>query len=124
MAVPFVSISERHVRIYGRSNHLNTAYNSHAPVRLFGQAHFVCSKIGAKGSGKSTILEAIGLLSAARRERVDSASLQRKGIRLSSPLLYKSYFKSIPKWGRSQASQQPANTYIGSTMVEVFAGII
>ena len=80
--------------------------------------------IGANGSGKSTILEAIGLLSAAMTDRVDSASLQRKGIRLSSPLHYKSYFKSIPKWGRSQASQQPANTYIGSTMVEVFPGII
>lgn len=38
--------------------------------------------IGTNGSGKSTILEAIGLLSAAMTDRVDSASLQRKGGRL------------------------------------------
>lgn len=123
--------------------------------------------IGANGSGKSTILEAIGLLSAAMTDRVDSASLQRKGIRLSTPSLYKSYFKSIPKqnlavalslewddvgspdvfqydvhlttptdsdywkyhaesfslngerkWGRSHASQQPTNNYIGFFLID------
>ena len=51
--------------------------------------------IGANGSGKSTILEAIGLLSAAMTDRVDANSLQRKGIRLSAPSLYKSNFKNI-----------------------------
>lgn len=51
--------------------------------------------IGANGSGKSTILEGIGLLSAAMTDRVDAASLQRKGVRLSVPALYKSNFKSI-----------------------------
>lgn len=50
--------------------------------------------IGANGSGKSTILEAIGLLSAAMTDRVDANSLQRKGVRLSVPSLYKSRFKS------------------------------
>ena len=45
--------------------------------------------IGANGSGKSTILEGIGLLSAAMTDRFDAASLQRKGIRLSVPTLYK-----------------------------------
>jgi len=49
--------------------------------------------IGANGSGKSTILEAIGLLSAAMTDRVDSNSLQRKGVRLSTSSLYKSSFK-------------------------------
>ena len=44
--------------------------------------------IGANGSGKSTILEGIGLLSAAMTDRVDAASLQRKGVRLSVPALY------------------------------------
>lgn len=53
--------------------------------------------IGANGSGKSTILEAIGLLSAAMTDRVDANSLQRKGIRLSASSLYKSNFKSIQK---------------------------
>lgn len=50
--------------------------------------------IGANGSGKSTILEAIGLLSAAMTDRVDASSLQRKGVRLSAPSLYKSRFKN------------------------------
>ena len=45
----------------------------------------------------STILEAIGLLSAAMTDRVDSASLQRRGVRLSIPSLYKSNFKGISR---------------------------
>lgn len=53
--------------------------------------------IGANGSGKSTILEAIGLLSAAMTDRVDASSLQRKGVRLSASSLYKSNFKTIDK---------------------------
>lgn len=51
--------------------------------------------IGANGAGKSTILEAIGLLSAAMTDRVNDISLQRKGVRLSAPSMYKSRFKSI-----------------------------
>ncbi len=51
--------------------------------------------IGANGSGKSTILEAIGLLSAAMTDRVDAGSLQRKGVRLSTSELYTSAFKNI-----------------------------
>lgn len=53
--------------------------------------------IGANGAGKTTILEAIGLLSAAMTDRVDANSLQRKGVRLSTPALYKSSFKGIKK---------------------------
>lgn len=123
--------------------------------------------IGANGSGKSTILEAIGLLSAAMTDRVDSSSLQRKGVRLSVPSLYKSNFKSIhrrkltvdlslewendtdsdvfqydvhlttptdteywkyhsevffqngeKKWGRSNASSQLSNNYIGFFLID------
>ena len=55
--------------------------------------------IGANGSGKSTILEAIGLLSAAMTDRVDANSLQRKGVRLSVPSLYKSRFQSAGRTG-------------------------
>lgn len=55
--------------------------------------------IGANGSGKSTILEAIGLLSAAMTDRVNNNSLQRKGIRLSAAALYKSKFQSIEREG-------------------------
>lgn len=53
--------------------------------------------IGANGAGKSTVLEAIGLLTAAITDRVDDSSLDRKGIRLSNPALYKSSFQSIKK---------------------------
>ena len=40
--------------------------------------------IGANGSGKSSVLEAIGVLSAAMTDRVNNNSLQRKGVRLST----------------------------------------
>ncbi|MDO4492000.1 MAG: AAA family ATPase [Lachnospiraceae bacterium] len=53
--------------------------------------------IGANGAGKSTVLEAIGVLSAAMTDRVDNSSLDRKGIRLSTPGLYKSSFRDNKK---------------------------
>ena len=53
--------------------------------------------IGANGSGKSTVLEAIGTLSAAMTDRVNNNSLQRKGVRLSTSQLYKSKFLDIKK---------------------------
>ena len=123
--------------------------------------------IGANGSGKSTVLEAVGLLSAAMTDRVDAASLQRRGVRLSVPTLYKSNFKDIKrrnptinlslewndsdtahdfrydvhlttptdtdywkyhseaffqdvvqKWGRSNASRQQSNNYIGFFLID------
>ena len=124
--------------------------------------------IGANGAGKSTILEAIGLLSAAMTDRVNDISLQRKGVRLSAPAMYKSRFKSIDrtkptvslsieweeessqifkydvhlttpkdkesdywkyhseaffvngekKWGRSNASQNQNNNYIGFFLLD------
>jgi len=49
--------------------------------------------IGANGSGKSNFLEAIGVLSAAAAGRVDDEALQRRGIRLGTPRLYKSAFE-------------------------------
>ncbi len=49
--------------------------------------------IGANGSGKSNILEAIGVLSAAASGIVDDESLQRRGVRPGMPRLYKSAFK-------------------------------
>lgn len=122
--------------------------------------------IGANGSGKSTILEAIGLLSAAMTDRVDASSLQRKGVRLSASSLFKSSFQSLNKtkltidlsleweeepskqfrydvhlmtpkdtdywkyhsesffengeklWGRSNASHQQRNSYIGFFLID------
>ena len=53
--------------------------------------------IGANGSGKSSVLEAIGVLSAAMTDRVNNNSLQRKGVRLSTSALYKSRFLDISR---------------------------
>lgn len=56
--------------------------------------------IGANGSGKSNILEAIGVLSAAANGRVDDESLMRRGVRVGTPSLFKSSFetaKTSPK---------------------------
>lgn len=50
--------------------------------------------IGANGSGKSAILEAIGVLSAAISDRVDNSSLSYRGVRLGTPALYKSSFSN------------------------------
>jgi energy-coupling factor transporter ATP-binding protein EcfA2 len=48
--------------------------------------------IGANGSGKSNLLEAIGVLSAAAKGRVDDEALLRRGVRPGVPQLYKSAF--------------------------------
>ncbi|MBF0179840.1 MAG: AAA family ATPase [Magnetococcales bacterium] len=50
--------------------------------------------IGANGSGKSNILEAIGVLSTALCRDITETELQRKGVRLSEPVLFKSAFKA------------------------------
>lgn len=49
--------------------------------------------IGANGSGKSNLLEAIGVLGAAANGRVDDEALLRRGVRPGLPTLYKSSFK-------------------------------
>jgi predicted ATPase len=48
--------------------------------------------IGANGSGKSNLLEAMGVLGAAAFGRVDDESLLRRGVRPGLPQLYKSAF--------------------------------
>ena len=55
--------------------------------------------IGGNGSGKSNILEAIGLVSAALERGTSDADLRRKGVRLTPPELMKSAFKGydLPK---------------------------
>lgn len=52
--------------------------------------------IGANGSGKSNILEAFGVLSAAAYGTVDEEALLRRGVRPGVPRLYKSAFKHAP----------------------------
>jgi len=53
--------------------------------------------IGDNGSGKSNILEAIGMLSAAVSGRVDDESIIWRGVRPGLPCLYKNAFKDSPK---------------------------
>jgi energy-coupling factor transporter ATP-binding protein EcfA2 len=48
--------------------------------------------IGANGSGKSNLLEALGVLAAAANGRVDDESLLRRGVRPAEPALYKCAF--------------------------------
>src|SRR5436190_14939434 len=48
--------------------------------------------VGANGSGKSNLLEAMGVLGAAAFGRVDDESLLRRGVRPGLPQLYKSAF--------------------------------
>lgn len=49
--------------------------------------------IGANGSGKSNVLEALGVLGAAAAGRVDDEALLRRGVRPGLPALYKSSFR-------------------------------
>ena len=49
--------------------------------------------VGANGSGKSNLLEAIGVLSAAATGRVDDGRLKEQGVRPGLPRLYKTSFK-------------------------------
>ncbi len=57
--------------------------------------------VGANGSGKSNLLEAVGVLGAAAFGRVDDESLLRRGVRPGVPQLYKSAFPT------KQAEKRP-----------------
>lgn len=62
--------------------------------------------IGANGSGKSNLLEALGVLGAAANGVVDGESLLRRGVRAGLPRLYKSSFAT---------ERTPAHIAIGVT---------
>ncbi len=53
--------------------------------------------IGANGSGKSNLLEALGVLGAAAFGRIDDETLLRRGVRPGVPRLYKTAFPLGPK---------------------------
>jgi energy-coupling factor transporter ATP-binding protein EcfA2 len=53
--------------------------------------------IGANGSGKSNLLEAIGVIGAAGFGSVDDQALLRRGVRPGVPRIYKSAFPKSPK---------------------------
>ncbi|MYG46749.1 MAG: AAA family ATPase, partial [Synechococcus sp. SB0669_bin_8] len=55
--------------------------------------------IGANGSGKSNLLEALGILSAAANGKVDEQALLARGVRPGVPNLYKSAFPAKPGTG-------------------------
>jgi hypothetical protein len=57
--------------------------------------------IGANGSGKSNLLEAIGIPGAAAFGRVDDETLLRRGVRPGVPKLYKTAFPSKVKVNRT-----------------------
>ncbi len=61
--------------------------------------------IGANGSGKSNLLEAIGMLSAAVSGRVDDESLSHRGVRPGVPALYKCSFLG---------TEDPSDIYFGA----------
>lgn len=71
--------------------------------------------IGANGSGKSNLLEAIGVLGAAANGRVDDEALLRRGVRPGLPALYKSSFKGgrQPKEIRFTATNDGASFSVG-----------
>lgn len=52
--------------------------------------------IGANGVGKSNVLEAVGVLSAAASGRVDDEAIIRRGVRAGLPRLFKSSFARTP----------------------------
>ncbi|OHE22366.1 MAG: hypothetical protein A3J94_03335 [Syntrophus sp. RIFOXYC2_FULL_54_9] len=53
--------------------------------------------VGANGSGKSNLLEAIGVLSAAADGKVTDQTLLQRGVRPGVPKLYKSAFPSTDR---------------------------
>jgi predicted ATPase len=52
--------------------------------------------VGANGSGKTNLLEALGVLGAAASGRVDDQALLRRGVRPGVPALYKSSHRGKP----------------------------
>ncbi len=64
--------------------------------------------IGANGSGKSNLLEALGILSAAADGKVDDQTLLARGVRPGLPALYKSAFPARP------GKRVPPHLYFGA----------
>ena len=67
--------------------------------------------VGANGSGKSNLLEAIGVLSAAADGKVTDQTLLQRGVRPGVPKLYKSAFPSVGK-------QQLSHIYFSGSSVD------
>lgn len=77
--------------------------------------------IGANGSGKSNLLEAIGVIGAAAFGSVDDQALLRRGVRPGVPRIYKSAFPKSPKDPSIRIMAQGDGT--GSKHARYFIGI-
>jgi energy-coupling factor transporter ATP-binding protein EcfA2 len=83
--------------------------------------------IGANGSGKSNLLEALGVLGAAAYGFVEPETLRYRGVRLGLPASYKSSFKGHPSrrltfavdWGATTIGQE-APDMLGSRLANYF----
>lgn len=75
----------KHLKIHGFKS-----IRQHDPVE-FGKVNLF---IGGNGVGKSNMLEALGMLSACFGADITANELQKKGVRLSVPTLFKSAFKN------------------------------
>ena len=73
--------------------------------------------IGANGSGKSNLLEALGVLSAAADGKVDDQTLLARGVRPGVPALYKSAFPAKP--GKRIPPHLYFSAYGGSARYEI-----
>src|SRR3954463_15643119 len=69
--------------------------------------------IGANGVGKSNVLEALGVLSAAASGRVDDEAIIRRGVRAGLPRLFKTSFAGaqIPPHITLEAQGTPDATF-------------
>ncbi len=62
--------------------------------------------IGANGSGKTNLMEAVGLLSAAASGQIDDQALLRRGVRPGALSLYRSSFRGTEKTEKIRLSVQ------------------
>jgi energy-coupling factor transporter ATP-binding protein EcfA2 len=98
--------------LYIRSFHAK-AFKSLEDVTLqLGQINVF---IGANGSGKSNILEAVGILGAAAAGRVDDETLRSRGVRPGLPDRYRTCFPGAPLKGqiRFEAETAEARYHVG-----------
>jgi len=66
--------------------------------------------VGANGSGKSNLIEAIGVLSAAADGKVNDQTLLQRGVRPGVPALYKSAFRAL----NGDKSRMPAHIFFST----------
>jgi len=67
--------------------------------------------VGANGSGKSNLLESIGVLSAAASGRVDDEALLRRGVRPGLPRLYRCALKGLRHSSMSFSAECEKGSY-------------